>query len=827
MKTISQNVILLLVVCGVFGVEADTVKTVPVMEGDSVTLYPDLTDFEKYWQILWRFEHEQEFIAEIDSGKISYKDGTGGRFRDRLQLDSKTASLNITNMRMKHSGLYKLEAYSSSSSIGTKYKEFRVAVYESSSVIDASKAENKSPVSVMVGDSVTLQTDVTELHGDELIVWRFGDEGKLIAKHDLEAKSPKLYDTDERFRGRLKLDEKTGSLTITNTRTTDPELYIVKISSSSKQTSYNRFTVIVSVPDPGLSSGAVAGIVIGVLLVFAAAAAAAAGVIYYHRKISELKGQMLKTVSVFEGDPVTLNTDVPEIQKDDFIEWRCGDRGSLIAANRGGIIEIYGTSFDERFRDRLKLDKKTGSLTIMNTINADTGLYELKISQDSKIKYKKFNVSVCVKTVSAFEGDPVTLNPDVPAIQKDDIIEWRFGGSLIVEIRGGFMEIYDVKRLVRFRERLELDKKTGSLTIKNTEIKQAGVYQLKITSISGVSYKKFRVVVRERKISVEQGKNVILDPETEIQKDDQIQWRFRDILIAEIRGGTRETHDDNGRFRDRLKLDEKTGSLIITDTTAEQSGVYKLQISSSRGKTNKRFVVSVYSSLKMKSVIEGESVTLDPETEIQKDDQIQWRFGDILIAEIRGGTGETHDDNGRFRDRLKLDEKTGSLTIRNMKKEHTGDYELQISSSRGNTNMRFKVVVLYSEDNSKTVLEGEDVTLSSDTSKVKDVVQWLFNDETLAIVMEINKTLYCDERFKDRLELDPKTGYLTIKNIRTSDSGDYRLKFLTLGIERTFHVTVNVKDSATVEMPLVNEEDLDAGNEGMSLLMRRLRCQPL
>ncbi len=94
------------------------------------------------------------------------------------------------------------------------------------------------------GDRVTLQTGVTQMSGDELIVWRFGEEGKLIAKADIEAKSSSLYDTDERFRDRLELDQ-TGSLTITNTRSTDSGFYSVKISSRT-QTVYERFSVSVS-----------------------------------------------------------------------------------------------------------------------------------------------------------------------------------------------------------------------------------------------------------------------------------------------------------------------------------------------------------------------------------------------------------------------------------------------------------------------------------------------------------------------------------------------------------------------------------------------------
>ncbi|KAL0161092.1 hypothetical protein M9458_044817, partial [Cirrhinus mrigala] len=93
------------------------------------------------------------------------------------------------------------------------------------SVIDAGEAEMKF-MSVKEGDPVILQTVFRRLNRDELIVWRFGDEGKLIAKRDVETKSPPLYDeTDERFRDRLKLDHQTGSLTITNTRTTHSGLY--------------------------------------------------------------------------------------------------------------------------------------------------------------------------------------------------------------------------------------------------------------------------------------------------------------------------------------------------------------------------------------------------------------------------------------------------------------------------------------------------------------------------------------------------------------------------------------------------------------------------
>ncbi|XDV23594.1 hypothetical protein PO909_028113 [Leuciscus waleckii] len=99
------------------------------------------------------------------------------------------------------------------------------------------------------------------------------------------------------------------------------------------------------------------------------------------------------SVSVMEGDSVTLNTDLTEIHEDDDILWTFRHEKSVLAKISRVISSISDDGPDERFRDRLKLDNQTGSLTITNTTTEHTGVYKLLIS-GVKSSSKLFNVSV-------------------------------------------------------------------------------------------------------------------------------------------------------------------------------------------------------------------------------------------------------------------------------------------------------------------------------------------------------------------------------------------------------------------------------------------------
>uniref|UniRef100_A0A8C1QT63 Ig-like domain-containing protein n=1 Tax=Cyprinus carpio TaxID=7962 RepID=A0A8C1QT63_CYPCA len=110
-----------------------------------------------------------------------------------------------------------------------------------------------NPVSVMEGDSVTLNSGLTEMMDDDVIQWRFGYNKILIAEIDVLADSMTVYDngTDERFRDRLKLDNQTGSLTITDITTEHTGHYQLQINSVIKNFS---LTVYARLPVPVISS---------------------------------------------------------------------------------------------------------------------------------------------------------------------------------------------------------------------------------------------------------------------------------------------------------------------------------------------------------------------------------------------------------------------------------------------------------------------------------------------------------------------------------------------------------------------------------------------
>ncbi|XP_068072665.2 uncharacterized protein isoform X2 [Danio rerio] len=666
-------------------------------------------------------------------------------------------------------------------------------------------------VSVLEGRNVTLDTNITDIKKITRILWRF--ESSHIAdfngtKINIAPNGTKI------FKDRLNGNSQTGYLTIKDIKTTDTGLYKVEINQIDASVEW---LFRVTVNGSGLSPGAAAGISVVVLMVFAGAAA----LVFYHRRqfldkktemhqaeISDQQSLMYeaKIVSVKERGSVTLKPDAV-IQRDDQILWTFGPQETLIAGVNGNTREIcIGDGADGRFRDRLRLDSTTGSVTITNTASEHVGVYKLKIISSTGTSFQKFILTLKQEVKSVTEGSSVTLSPDTE-IQNDDLILWMFGegDSLIAQMANirKTRETFDGPD-ARFKDRLKLDKKTGSLTITNVKNNHTGLYKLQISNSSrGTTNKTFKVLVKINNVSVTEGDPLTLKVHVEIGKKDEIKWLYGEdnALIAEIKEGDRGifTYDKaDGRFKGRLMVDDQTGSLTIKNTRPEHNGLYTLLINSSKGRSYKRFLIFVRASMILGK--EGNNITLNVLAELRKDDLILWMFGDEdnLIAQMNGETTESTftEADERFRDKLLLDKMTGSLTISDITSEHSGAYKLHIVSSRRTFYRRFRVFVCGETDpNTVSVMAGESLILITNFNVERDEkLHWTFEGVMLASGMnrDVSKTAYRDdERFRGRLELHHQSASLTVKNTKSSDSGVYQLKIYS-GREKNICLDVSV-----------------------------------
>ncbi|KAA0711884.1 hypothetical protein E1301_Tti013488 [Triplophysa tibetana] len=282
--------------------------------------------------------------------------------------------------------------------------------------------------------------------------------------------------------------------------------------------------------------------------------------------------------SVKEGTSFALWSGNTERHRNDEILWWFEHGESPIAKiNRTSGI-LYDDVLNGSFKGRLEIDNQTVSLRIKNSKTTDSGLYDVDFISSKHTIFTRYSVAVCAQINKAASN----------------------------------ISVYDDDAEERFRDRLQVDHKTGSLTITNLRSEHSGLYEVDIISITRqTTHQSFRVTVSD--------------------------WMFGDehAQIAEIYKPDKRftTYDDvlDGRFRNRLKLNDQSGSLTIISMRSEHAGVYEVKMSSNKHSLHRRFKVTVTNELIQVNV--GESVTLETGvTEIQNDDRVEvWTLSSDYI----------------------------------------------------------------------------------------------------------------------------------------------------------------------------------------------------
>ncbi|ROL49283.1 hypothetical protein DPX16_4334 [Anabarilius grahami] len=148
--------------------------------------------------------------------------------------------------------------------------------------------------------------------------------------------------------------------------------------------------------------------------------------------------------------------------------------------------------------------------------------------------------------------------------------------------------------------------------------------------------------------------------------------------------------------------------------------------------------------------MEGGSFTLLTNlTEIQSDDEFEWRFGPsrTFISSIVKGS-ITYGDDERFRGRLQLERQTGDLTITDVSNEHSGVYEYEL------TRLPVPVITKYSPQGSLSSSVSKSVMLCSAVNVSHVTLSWYKGNSLLSSIsvsdLSISLSLPLEVEYQDK-----------------------------------------------------------------------------
>ncbi|XP_073717465.1 uncharacterized protein [Misgurnus anguillicaudatus] len=383
---------------GVFG---DDVKSVSVMEGDSLTLQPDLIDIQRADLIVWIFGPDNDRIAQINraANKIStYDDVLDGRFKDRLKLNTETGDLTITNITTDLSEVYQLRIISGTDGLS---RSFRIIV---SSHLPIPVITGDCPQISLSSSNCVLLCSVMNIKDVSLSWYKGNSLLSSISVSDLNIRLSLPLEVEYQ-------DTNTYSCVLNNT-----------ITNQTQQIDITHLCQMCSVRKSGVSEKQDHAVLISVIVVFGLLVGGLVMFFCFYRNFKKPYGQTsgytciklkglcgadkmktvtdgVKNIKVQAGEDFTLDTGVTDIQTFYLTQWKFGELGddtnpcipiSTIHKNKVLLNNVD----NPKLGSRLKLNEQTGSITIKNSKTSDTGLYKLEIKGNTNKICKSFFVSV-------------------------------------------------------------------------------------------------------------------------------------------------------------------------------------------------------------------------------------------------------------------------------------------------------------------------------------------------------------------------------------------------------------------------------------------------
>ncbi|XP_698054.5 fibroblast growth factor receptor 1 [Danio rerio] len=407
------------------------------------------------------------------------------------------------------------------------------------------------------------------------------------------------------------------------------------------------------------------------------------------------------------------------------------------------------------------------------------------------------------------KGDSVTLQTGVETHQQDRIV-WFYEGIRIAELSGDLSYICtDVQcggGAYRFRDRLNLDSQTGSLTIVNTKFTDRGEYQIMINSTGGSSREKIFYIVfnamaprwtqpkkMRRKVHVAlASKTVKFQCQAEGNPNPKLRW---------LKNGKEFNSDQRtGGYT----LWENTWAIVMESVVPSDKGNYTCLVENEYGSINHTYQLDVWESSPERPILYaglpanrtamvGSDVEFVCKVINDSQSYIQW------IKHIRVNGSQEGPDGIPYVRVLKMADLSTTdkeievvLQLRNVSLEDAGQYTCLVDNSIGISHKSAWLTVVKDAE-PVSVKEGDSVTLHTGVkTNQQDDVKWYFNNITIVEITgdqsKICEDYRCKERFRDRLKLDHQTGSLTIFDIRNTDSGYYQL--IVLNTVKSFNVSV-------------------------------------